>query len=186
MEHYQVIGSLVISGIVGGVIGSILTSLSVWLNAASKAKWRYGTTKFSNIECTSLRVVDEDDGKTKIVLSDRASDFSDYLFEPANGKSEAKVFISTAEHGGRINVTGKDGSVSLGIGEHGGRVIVYGKNGETWLGINEHGGRVDVHGRNGVSGEAWLGIDDHGYGTVNTWDAIIEMRRAIGGYYGSK
>ena len=86
---------LVISGIVGGVIGSVLTALLISPATAQK-------DKFSEIECTSLTVVDE--------------------------TGRQNVVITGGELGGRVTVNNRDGKSVVDLLNHhfGGIIVVSG------------------------------------------------------------
>ena len=112
-----------------------------------------------------------------------------------NKQGNEAVALRTDEHGGIVNVSGKDsgsasmftiansgvvrvkgkdgGGVVMATNEHGGTVGVSGKDskvsGRAEIKTDEHGGRFDVYNNQGKS-RAAMGINEFGNGAVSTWD----------------
>ena len=100
---------------------------------------------FGDIQCTGLTVVDK--------------------------QGNVAVALDTDEHGGVVNVYGKDGgSAGMRTDEHGGVVKVYRKDGgSAGMFIDEYGGSVSVTNNQGKI-RAVMGINEFGNGAVSTWD----------------
>ena len=145
-------------------LGSILTIVGMLFSPLQKSR-------FGEIECTKLRIVNEDgikstvigtqpigggylhvydqDGNTAIGLG--VIESGGYVAVFDKGSSLAR--LSVLEDGGAVVANGKDGEsrVSLGIGKHGGHVNVIGGDGKSWvaLSVDEHGGVVGVKNKEG-------------------------------------
>ncbi|MDE0184060.1 MAG: hypothetical protein OXP71_01235 [Candidatus Poribacteria bacterium] len=160
----------------GGMIAIIGMLIGIGMLSSVIAK----NDKFGDIECSSLRVVDED-GITRIILS--TDDLAGYDDE------NIRVRITGDASDGDVYVHGKGGSkygsasATLGIGknriEHTdplkiewrqhGYVGAYGGNpevGSVELSINEHGGMVDVRGKDPITRGVFIGINQNENGGV--------------------
>ena len=179
MKHY-----LLISGIVGGVIGSVLTALLVSPVTAQR-------DKFGVVECSELRIVDEDGNwATRLgvgapggyVMAFGKDDNSMVMLGfgkdgPAVtiGNEDGIAEILVSEDGGDFRVYGKDGQLAAVLGTSaaggGGRSLFLGKDGapKVTIGITEQGdGIFSVAGKS--EGRVILSIDDNGSGVVETYD----------------
>ena len=165
---------------------------------------------FGDIQCTGLTVVDKQ-GNVAVALD--TDDGNQVLVNDKQGKRAVKlvndedlgnsvavlnkqgneaVALRTDEHGGIVNVSGKDsgsasmftienggvvrvkgkdgGGVVMTTNEHGGIVGVSGKvSGGAEIKTDEHGGRFDVYNNQGKP-RAAMGINEFGNGAVSTWD----------------
>ena len=149
-KHY-----LVLSGIVGGVIGSLLTALLVSPVTAQR-------DKFGEIECTGLRVVDED-GVARVMLD----------AEGKRGRAEllgedfiSGVILEAKQHGGAVKVFGGKSAAAISVIQAQATVVVLDKNGKLAVGLDstDYGGLVKAHGAHDKNGEslAMLGVAPHG------------------------
>ena len=159
----------------GGIIAIIGMLFGIGMVSSSTAQ----KDKFGEIECSSLRVVDED-GITRVILStdDRAG------YDDEN----IRVSIDGDAYDGSVRVYGEAGSkfgsakAVLGISRVGisegnvitektrqaGYVGAYGDNraGSAELSINKHGGMVDVRGKDPITTGAFIGINQNENGGV--------------------
>lgn len=162
------------------VLGSILTIVGMLFSPFQKSR-------FGEIECTKLRIVNED-GKNRVVLATRETgggrlsvydedeniainlgvlESGGYVGIFHRDKLLAK--LSVLDNGGVVSVKGKDGksNVRLGIGKLGGNVDVLGKDDKSsvTLGIGKLGGNVNVLGKDDKC-SVTLGITKHGGHTL--------------------
>lgn len=159
-------------------LGSIFTIVGMLFSPFQKSR-------FGEIECTKLRIVNED-GKNRVVLGTRETETGggrlSVYDEDENTAISLGVLqtggyvgifhrdkllarLSVLEDGGAVVVDGKDGKsrVSLGISKDSGLVNVRGKDGRSRvsLGTGKHGGLVNVLGEDDESWVA-LSVDEHG------------------------
>ena len=186
---------LFFSGIFGGVI--VASVVLIFIQTCGLRRGKFDKIECREIkcnweiECSTLKVVGEWDGKARVILTtDLTEEYNNeervIVYGGATGASVilrgtdtdtdehfGMVTLRASEDGGRMWLGNDDGSadVRLGVDEHGGNVGVFGKDGasKVGLGIDEHGGNVDVSGKDRVA-RAWLGIDEHG-GNVITRSA---------------
>ena len=142
-------------------LGSVFTIIGVLFTIGMLPSVTAERDKFGDIECTGLRVVDEN-GVARIKLSASSADSLYHIVNPMPG-----VFIGNySPYGGIVIVNAdnnNDSAVMLSHNEYGGEVTVYGKNrdSEVNLTTNEYGGSVGVIGTDGKS-KAYMIIDEHG------------------------
>lgn len=179
----------VISGIIGGIVGSIITALVVSSGTAQR-------DKFGDIECTSLRVVNENGNPVVMLVGNNMMTNSGAIHVLGKDSGSPRVEINSNEvvilrhtgfvlarivgndDGGGLVQVNRSGSAA-GVRIENGKIEVYGDRGilgeeRVHLGISEYGGYVSADGKDGQS-MAILGIHEHG-GFVVTRDKLGNMK----------
>lgn len=129
----------------GGMIAIVGLLFGVWIASPVTPQG----DQFSDIECSRLRVVDED-GKTRVIIT--ASAFGTIQTLPGyEVKGRSRFELAD----GHTHIWGSGVSVD---------------GGESWVSIvaQKYGGRVVVG--SGGKGQASLDINEYGNGAVSTWD----------------
>lgn len=154
-------------------------------------------TKFGEIECTKLTVVNQDGDPAVVLNSVVDGDLNNgviHVYGAIHGITGGKifvhngqekdpaVFISASPDHTYVAVQVAEGDTSAWLvsdGVNGGRVSVNGKRGQITLNVDKHGGRLDVYNYysgayNNANpfakqGQAFVGINKYGNGVVQTW-----------------
>ena len=153
-------------------------------------------TKFSEVECTKLTVVDRD-GDPVVVLSAgvlRMGGGEIHVYGTNHGiggsiaihhgqEIAASVWIHASIDSSFV-VVGPDRGSKVWLSSHkksGGSVVVNNKNGSATMEVDEYGGRLDVRDTDKYGKSlAGIGINKNGNGVVQTWKKNGEAFHTLG------
>ena len=137
-------------------LGSIFTIVGMLFSPFQKSR-------FGEIECTRLRIVNED-GKNRVVLGTRETETGGGRLSVYDEDENTAISLGVVKSGGYVGIFHRDMLLArLGVLDDGGVVVVDGKGGKSRvnLGISKHGGNFNIRGKDGKS-RVSLGIDKHG------------------------
>ena len=156
----------------GTVFGCLCTIIGMLASPVTAQR-----DKFGEIECTSLRVVDED-GVPRVEIAVSGGDCGVIVIDK-DGVPKADLSVDE-HHGGYVGVYDKTGkSAALRVGIYGGRVAVNGKDEQgALLSVDEHGGFLRVEGKDREP-KAGIGVTEHG-GSVRVYGKDRKSKVALG------
>lgn len=160
-------------------------------------------TKFGEIECTKLTVVNQDGDPVVVLSADdkwrggvinvhgASGGLGGALIGVHPGQEEdLSVLIQALTNSVTVGVQADSGKSLLLIsdsGASGSRVVVNGKNGKATLEVDEYGGRLDIRDSYNIGGHrkdgtpaAVVGINKNGNGVVQTWKRNGEPFHTLG------